>query len=185
MAISKIIIRLTLSTLIFLMGTLLFIGCDNKPQTSGTAHWDIVDVLPVGIAQPLKINYDNKINLVGITIIKLSSEELMVFYFWQPLQELGAFDKVFVHFTDANNNILFQNDHSLDPSWSSKKSHGKYIREMQRVKIDKGPEVKDCYVKVGIFAPDLSGWPRLKITTSGGMAIDESSMSAIVDHFIF
>lgn len=185
MAMSKIIIRLMFSTSLLLIGTLLYSGCDNKPQVSGTTHWDILDDLPAGIAQPLKINYGNKISLVGITTMKLSSEELMVFYFWQPQQELGAFNKVFVHFVDSNNNILFQNDHSLDPGWSSKRTQGKYIREMQRVKVVKDPQIKDCYVKVGVFAPDLSGWPRLDITSSGGMAVDQSSMSAIVDHLVF
>lgn len=179
------IIRLIFLTSMFLIGTLLCSGCDNKPQASGTTHWDILDDLPAEIARPLKINYDNKISLVGITTMKLSSEELMVFYFWQPQQELGAFNKVFVHFVDSSNNILFQNDHSLDPGWSSKKTQGKYIREMHRVKVVKDSKIKDCYVKIGVFAPDLSGWPRLEITNSGGMAIDQNSMSAIVDHLIF
>ncbi|OGW38629.1 MAG: hypothetical protein A2Y97_05810 [Nitrospirae bacterium RBG_13_39_12] len=142
---------------------------------------DVSDKKPGDIKKPLEINYGNKVKLLGITVDKLSQNQLRVVYFWQPIEELGSYKHVFVHFTDTENKMLFQNDHAFCQKKSFGELKGKFVKESYMLNIPESAAGKVGYIKIGLWAPDLKTGPRLQIVSRGEIPTDEGNTRAIVE----
>ena len=174
---------LCLIVLCLLIVALSCYGCTEKKEIASkeTPSCELLEKLPGDIAKPVQINYGNKIKLVGVTSKKLSADKWTVSYYWQPLDELGQFNQVFVHFVDTNNNMLFQNDHPFCQKKSFGEVKGKYVKETYLIAVPKKAAGKESSLKVGIFAPEAKGWPRVKIESAEGGTKEDDSTSALVD----
>jgi hypothetical protein len=163
-------------------------GCSKEKVSgsvvAGVGTCDVLDKQPGDIKKPLEINYGNKVKLLGITADKLSQNQLRVVYFWQPIEEFGSYQHVFVHFTDAENKILFQNDHALCQKKSFSELKGKFVKESYMLNIPEQAVGKVGYVKIGIWAPDVKSGPRLQIA-SKGITADDGNTRAIVEKLNF
>lgn len=161
-------------------------GCSKEKATGpavagpvGTC--DVLDKQPGDIKKPLEINYGNKVKLLGITADKLSHNQLRVVYFWQPIEELGSYQHVFVHFTDTENKMLFQNDHAFCQKKSFSELKGKFVKESYMLNIPEAAAGKVGYIKIGIWAPDLKSGSRLQIESRGIIPADDGNTRAIVE----
>ena len=94
------------------------------------------------------------------------------------MEELPSY-KVFVHFRDANNKILFQNDHLFYNTRSPEKYQGKFVKETYAVDIPPSAYGKEISIVIGVFATDSKG-ERLKIESSGETPRTDQDTGAIV-----
>ena len=162
-------------------------SCEKKEAVKAhpqrvTGPCEVFDKLPGNIAKPLKVNFGNRVELLGITINKLPKDQLSVTYYWQLLNDLGTYNTVFVHFTDKDNNILFQNDHDLCQRRPFSELRDKFIKEPYVISIPQSAAGKEIYVKLGMVSlePNVG---RLKIVSSGGMPTDDLTTRVIVEKF--
>jgi hypothetical protein len=180
----KGILRLLLVVWAVIAVVLSGCGKEKTSEPKGTVPvgaCDISDKQPGDIKKPLEINYGNKVKLLGITADKLSQNQLRIVYFWQPIEELGSYQHVFVHFTDTENNILFQNDHDFCQKKSFSELKGKFVKESYMLNIPESALGKVVYVKIGIYAYNLKSGPRLKIESRGKIPADDGNTRAIVE----
>ena len=176
-------------TILFLIGLMVIalIGCEKKEASKLSPHrvtgpCEVYDKLPGDIAKHVEVNFGNKVKLLGITINKLPKDKLNVTYYWQLLKELDTYDAVFVHFTDKDNKVLFQNDHDLCQRRLFSELKGKFIKEPYVINIPQSAIGKEVYVKAGIFSiePNVG---RLKIESTGGVPTDDLNTRATIEKF--
>lgn len=172
--------------------SLILLGCskERSVETKGTpveskaaGLCEVFDKLPGDVGKSVEVNYGNKIKLMGITVSKLSKNQLKVSYYWQPQEDLGEYKQVFVHFMDSENKGLFQNDHPF-----CQKPFGeikdKIVKETYTVDVPQSAEGKEVEVKVGIFSPPPGSGARLKVV-SPGTSVDDLNTRASVDKVRF
>ena len=138
---------------------------------------EIYDESPKGLLKPFNVNYGDQVRLLGISSAPLPENRLEVSYSWQILGDLGGYIS-FVHFTNLNDEVLFQNDHAIGPIRSYKELVGKFIKETYFVDIPQSALNKEVRVKVGIYSPE--GGNRLGIKSSGEIPTDDSHTSATI-----
>ena len=175
----RILYFIIVSTFVF---AVVLFGCSKEKVTeqkgSGTTGpCEILDRLPKDITKFLAVNYGNRIKLVGVIVKKQAQNKLQLSYYWQPIAKLDAYNTVFVHFTDKDNKVLFQNDHLF----CQKESQDKFLKETYVVDIPKTATDKEIYVKMGLYDPTPKGLGRLGIKSSGGVPTDEDNTRAIVE----
>jgi hypothetical protein len=179
----------TLYVAVFLIGLMVIalIGCEKKEATKLHPHrvtgpCEVYDKLPGDIAKPIDVNFGKKVKLLGITINKLPKDQLSVTYYWQLLNELNTYDAAFVHFTDKDNKVLFQNDHDLCQRRPFSELRGKFIKEPYMISIPQTAKGQEIYVKLGIFSiePNIG---RLRIESAEGVPTDELNTRATIDKF--
>jgi|GEM_PF-2292575 len=155
----------------------IVMGCEKKEAVKDRVHrvtgnCELYDKLPIDIQESIEVNFEDKIKLLGVTSKSLSKNQLSVTYYWQLLNELDTYDTVFVHFTDNNNNILFQDDHDFCQRRSFHELKNKFIKEPYIINIPQSAVGKEVYIKIGMVSlqPNIG---RLKILSSGGLPIDD------------
>jgi hypothetical protein len=181
------VISLSLSILLVVLILALVSGCQkekgtesNVPQSKAPNTCEILDKLPVDISQPVEINYDNKLKLLGTRVNKTSQNEMEISYYWQVLNDFDSYDTVFVHFTDLNNKPVSQNDHGFCQMRPYAELKDKFVKETYKIAIAQLPAGKEGYLKVGIYAPKLPNMPRLRIESAGKTSTDDEGTRAIV-----
>ena len=164
--------------------SLSMLGCSKEKTTElegqgpvGTC--EIVEKLPQDITKPLDVNFGNRIKLKGVTIDIQSEEKLRVSYYWDLMDALEAYNTIFVHFSDQDNKIVFQNDHTFCPQEPFEKLKGKIIKETFDVFFPKTAAGQEITLKIGLYDPKFSG--RLKIESSGGLTTDDDDTRAVVE----
>ncbi len=177
-----------LCLVVFLSAVLVMVisGCNKEKGSGPTAAvsvgtCEVLDKLPGDIKKPLEINYGNKVKLLGVTAEKLSQNQLRMVYYWQPSDDPGSFNTVFVHFTDADSKQLFGNDHLFCQQKSFNELKGKFIKESYMFNIPESAVGKVVYVKIGLWAPGLKSGPRLQIESAGTTPTDDGNTRSIVE----
>ena len=143
---------------------------------------EIYDQWPKTPVKPLDVNYGDKVRLLGMSCAQMPENRLEISYYWQILGDLSGYIS-FVHFTNPNNEILFQNDHAIGQMESYKELVGKFIKETHFIDVPPSAVNKEVYVKVGIFSPDRGD--RLGIKSSGEIPTDDSNTRATVGKIKF
>jgi len=156
-------------------GTFLSIYRNKDIKATGC---QILDKLPNDIAQPLEVNFGGKVVYLGTTIEKRADNQLKLSYYWQLKDDLGKYKQIFVHFTDNENNPLFQNDHAFCANRSFEELKGKFIKDTNWVGIPQSAKGKEINVKIGLYVPN---GPRLKVESTGKTPTDENNTRALVD----
>jgi len=142
---------------------------------------DIYDEAPQDIAKAVEVNYGNNIiKLIGLTIKKPLRTQLEISYYWKITGQIDSYIS-FVHFTDIDNNILFQNDHHFCQKLSFEDLKGKFIKETYVLNIPQSALHKEVDVKIGVFSPLLKSDQRLKIELNGDTLMDNGNTRAIID----
>jgi hypothetical protein len=154
---------------------------DRIKEYKGRITCDTFDTLPKDIEKPLVVNYSNKVNLLGITINKLCQHQIQISLFWRYIDNLGPYNAAFIHFTDIDNKILFQNDHDFCERRPFVEIKGKFIKETFIVNIPRSANGKKFDVKIGIYGPEITTNGRLKIDSAGGTSMDDGNTRAIVE----
>jgi hypothetical protein len=172
------------AAIVALIVAIFSLGCEKEkatmPKEAGpVGTCEILDALPKDVSRPGEINYANRIKLMGVTVNKKAQDKLQITYYWQPIDELGAFNMVFVHFTDQDNKVLFQNDHPFCQQYNLKEVKHKILKEMHVVDLPAYAKDKEIYLKLGLYDPKASG--RLKIISSGGVKMDDNGTRAIIE----
>jgi hypothetical protein len=157
-------------------------GCENRKtiDVKGNPSCEILYKAPATIAKPIDVNYGNKVKLLGATVEKLSQNSVKIIYYWQLLSDLGSYDRVFVHFSDSDNKILFQGDHDFCQKQSFATLKGKIIKETHLISVPQSEMGKEVYVKVGIFSPTSKPWDLLKIETTMGTETVHNNTSTVI-----
>jgi hypothetical protein len=173
-----------LMTVFLCVVSFVLLGCSKEkaaePKGKGPAETcEILDKLPKDVSKSVEIDYGNRIKLVGVTNNKQAQDKLQVSYYWQPIDELGAFNMVFVHFTDKNNKTIFQNDHSFCQQTSFEEMKGKIVKETFKIDLPKNAVGQEIFVKIGLYDPKSGR--RLKIESQGGIPADDGNTRAIVE----
>ena len=140
---------------------------EAEEYKAGPGPCVIYDKTPGDIATPAEVNFGNKVKLAGITAEKLSQKQVMIAYDWQILDAPGQYKQIFVHFTDSEGTILFQNDHELCSGKSLESIKGKSIKEIYVVDIPETAIGQEINVRIGVYVPEPD-YPRLAIKSSGG-----------------
>lgn len=140
----------------------------------------MLDKLPNDIARPLEVNFGGKVVYLGTTIEKSAENQLKITYYWQLKKDFGKYKQVFVHFTDKENNPLFQNDHEFCAKGSFEELKGKFIKDTHWVGIPQSAKGKEIDVKIGLYVPEENG-PRLEVESAGKTPTDEYNTRALVD----
>jgi 4-amino-4-deoxy-L-arabinose transferase-like glycosyltransferase len=140
----------------------------------------ILDELPHDIAQPLEVNFGGKVVYLGTTMEKRTENQWNISYYWQLQNDLGKYKQIFVHFTDKENNPLFQNDHEFCANRSFAELKGKFIKDTHWVGIPQSAKGKEINIKIGLYAPEENG-SRLKVESAGKALTDEYNTRALVD----
>jgi hypothetical protein len=173
-----------LAAIAALIVAIFSLGCEKEKATTpkeagpvGTC--EILDAMPIDVSKPVDINFANRIKLTGITVNKKAQDKLQITYYWQSMDELGAFNMVFVHFTDQDNKVLFQNDHPFCQKYNLKELKNKILKEMYVVDLPASAMGREIYLKLGLYDPKASG--RLKIISSGEVKMDDNATRAIVE----
>ena len=169
---------------LIISGAVAFSGCTKEKATGTkvtglTGACEIVDKLSKEVTKPLAIDYANKIKLLGITINKESQARLRVSYYWQLGESLGSYNTVFIHFTDKNNKVIFQNDHLFCQQKSFEELKGQVVQETFKVDFPQNALGQEIFVKIGLYDPKSGG--RLKIASTNGIPADDSNSRAIVE----
>lgn len=172
-----IILSLLISVAVALSGCTKEKMPGKTPLSKSTTTCDILEKLPSDIKKNSGVNYAGKVKFLGIEIKKMPRNQLKVSYYWQLLDELGPYNRVFVHFTDQSNKPLFQDDHDFCPNHSSEEIRGKFIEESDTVVVPASALGKEVSVKIGIYGLSVG---RLKIAETGGMPTDEQQTRALV-----
>jgi len=169
---------------LIISGAVAFSGCTKEkaagPKATGPAGTcEILDKLPKDLAKPMEVNFDNRINVLGVTVNKVSEEKLSVSYYWRPMGVLESYNTVFVHFTDKNNKGLFQNDHPFCQQKSFEELKGKIVKETFNVDFPKNVLGQEIFVKIGLYDPKSGG--RLKIASANVIPTDDDNTRAIIE----
>lgn len=163
----------------------LFIS--DYPDKKATFKIDLLpcemyDERPKDLMGSLEVNYGDKVRFLKMAFTKLPENRLEISYYWQIIGELGPYIS-FVHFTDLNNRILFQNDHAIGSKRSYNELIGKFIKETYFLDIPHSAANKEVYVKVGIYSP-VHG-DRLQIISSREIPTDDSGTRATIGKINF
>lgn len=185
----NIAINFYLIFIFMLSSILLYVGCtdkvkEEKPQVKEVEVKEfgcvVSDNKPNNIAKPIEVNFADKIKYLGISIEKISENQIKISYYWHLIDDLGKYKTVFVHFTDTSDAIIFQNDHEFCSQRSMYELKGRYIQETYMVQIPKTAKGKDINIKLGLYAIEPK-WPKLKVTSAGKITVDAENTSAIVE----
>lgn len=150
------------------------------PEAEKTLSCRLLGSLPGLPTGSVRINYGGEISLLGVTDTKVPGDRLEITYYWREMHELGAYDTVFVHFTDKADKILFQGDHPLCENRPFAALKGKVIQETQFIDITPAAEGKAVMLKIGLYDVSSRNYDRLKIESAAGAGTDDNNTRAIV-----
>ncbi|MGC9034728.1 MAG: DUF5696 domain-containing protein [Verrucomicrobiia bacterium] len=147
--------------------------------------------IPAGIywKKPIEENSEIKIKPYGAEFQMMSADSFQIAYIWDVQQPVNSDWTIFVHFTDKNGKILFQNDHKPEKP-ISQWSIGKIRTGPFTVKVPDGL-TPPFDVRVGMFKPEQG--PRARLIgkedgesryilgvvkrSDGGMIFEQSQVS--------
>jgi hypothetical protein len=177
------IMALLLCLLVVLLGCTKSKPQVSKPQVYGPC--EIIGNLPSEVTKPIEVNYGDKIKLLGVSWNKVRGDQLEISYYWQLIDNPGEFREVFVHFTDANDTALFQNDHTFCLKQGLDNLKGKLVKQTNIVNVPQSVKGKDIDVKMGLYDVHKPPYPRLAIKLSKGALMDQKSNRAVANTIKF
>lgn len=171
----------------FLAGCHSLFWVHGKKEVDSKANpvCEVIDKLPADMTKSAEVNYGNKVKLLGIKTEKLAKGQIKISYYWQPMEDLGSYSQVFVHFTDADNNILFQGDHPFCQKRPFTELKGKVIKEIHVIDVTPSVSGKDVVGKIGFYDLTPPKYDRLKVEASTGVQTDDNNTRATVGKFHF
>jgi hypothetical protein len=153
------------------------------PDGSETYTVGTVELLPresnLDVSNPVSINFDNQIELVGYDLSDLSpaaGEDVELTLYWRGLRDIDQDYVVFSHIIDPATSTIYAASDAQPANWSAPTSTwqlGSIIEDthMLTVNPDTPPGIYE--LEIGLYQQTPDGFPRLRIVTpDGGMAND-------------
>jgi len=134
-------------------------------------------VTNVAVSRPWVVSFDDKIAFLGYDIdaaVLSAGDKFHINYYWKCMEEVDEDYRVFVHVTDIDDNIVFQQDHEM-PLRTSLLKKGDVVMEEYDVRVPSNIENGVYLMKIGLY--DKGGRVRLPIVA--GKFIDSSSRAII------
>ena len=131
----------------------------------------------VKIQNPKVIIFDNKIAFLGYNIDNTKikpGETFHIVYFWKGLNETDIDYTVFVHITDKDGMIAFQQDHYL-PNPTSQWKKGDIIMEEYDVVVPSSIKTGKYYIRIGLY-DELGTKERLPIIDERSFVVEYSKI---------
>lgn len=165
-----------------LITSVLISGCQNKEQyKEGVGPCLIYEKLTDPLTHNMEINYGNKVMLLGIDFHKLNNNQIKITSYWYLKDDLGSYNKVFVHFVDADGNTQGY-DHEFCNLNSHEYLKEKFIKETYVVNYFEQHIERDNFINIGLYSPLISHPnPRLQILSAHN--ISENGMINKTAHF--
>lgn len=148
-----------------------------------------VDLLPrnddLGTPNPIRVNFDNQIELVGYALTDLSpaaggSTELTLY--WRGMKPISTDYKVFANILDPQTLTKYASSDAMPVNWQAPTSTwqpGVIIEDTHRLNIDPNAPPGIYELQIGLYSEDGS-ISRLRIVTpDGGMADDFLYLSRV------
>ena len=135
------------------------------------------NITNVSISRPWVVSFDDKIVFLGYDIdnsVLSAGGTFHIKYYWKCMEEFDEDYRVFVHVTDIDDTIIFQQDHEL-PIKTSLLKKGDIVMEEYDVRVPSNIENGVYLMKIGLYDRDEGG--RLPIVS--GRLIDSNSRAII------
>ncbi len=108
--------------------------------------------------------FDNDVRFTGFDFRMISETYALLHYEWKITSIKTPVFKIFVHFEDQNDRILFGHDHYLARGFTVSTDEQGHINERYVIKIPETALEKTLRVYIGLFVP--GDWRRVKIVNT-------------------
>lgn len=135
---------------------------------------------PGEVPNPLRINFDNRIALVGYDLSRRAAapgESLQVTLYWQALAEVSEDYTVFVHLLGEGTDSIWGRRDSQPQGGQSPTSGwqpGYMVRDDYEIVVDKATPPLVCIVEVGLY--NAGTGQRLAVLDADGRAYDNRAL---------
>jgi hypothetical protein len=159
------------------------------PDGAETVNVGTVELQPrvsdLGVPNPLSVNFDNQIELVGYSVSDLTPEaggSLDLTLYWRALQPIARDYVVFAHVIDPQTTTIYAgSDAAPGGSPTSTWAPGDIVEDRHTLTVNADTPPGIYEVEIGLYRnPGDGTFPRLRIVTGdGGMADDYTYLSRV------
>lgn len=141
----------------------------------------------LGVPNPVSINFDNQIELVGYELSSLApvaGETVELTLYWRALQPIAQDYIVFAHIIDPRTTMIFAGSDAMPANWTAPTSTwqvGTIITDTHTLAVSPDTPPGIYEVEVGLYLnPGDGTFPRLRVVTpDGGMADDFAYLTRV------
>ena len=141
----------------------------------------------LGVPNPISINFDNQIELVGYELSSLApvaGETVELTLYWRALQPIAQDYIVFAHIIDPRTTMIFAGSDAMPANWTAPTSTwqvGTIITDTHPLAVSPDTPPGIYEVEVGLYLnPGDGTFPRLRVVTpDGGMADDFAYLTRV------
>nr|MBA3869314.1 glycosyltransferase family 39 protein [Anaerolineae bacterium] len=146
-----------------------------------------VDSENLGVPNPIRVNFDNQIELVGYSLTDISptaGDSIDLTLYWRSLRKLDKDYKVFANIIDRPTLTKYASSDGMPVNWQAPTTTwetGKIIQDVHTLKVDPNAPPGIYETEIGLYAQSDDGTiQRLRIvTTDGGMANDSMDLTRV------
>ena len=145
------------------------------------------DAENLGVPNPIRINFDNQIELVGYEMTDLSpaaGDTVELTLYWRGMRAIGQNYKVFANILDPKTLTKYATSDGMPVNWNAPTSTwkpGEIIKDVHTLKVDPNTPPGIYETEIGWYLQTEDGsFPRLRIVTpDGGMADNYLNLSRV------
>ena len=168
---------------------------ERMKLTDGTEMLTIgqVDLQPradtenLGVPNPIRINFDNQIELVGYEMTDLSpaaGDTIELTLYWRGMQKIEQDYKIFANILDPKTLTKYAASDEMPVNWNAPTTTwkpGEIIKDVHTLKVDLNTPPGIYETEIGWYLQAEDGsFPRLRIVTpDGGMADNYLNLSRV------
>jgi hypothetical protein len=154
------------------------------PDGSETLSLGPTQLLPrprdLDVPNPINVNFDNQIELVGYDLSDLSVEtgsSVDLTLYWRGMRDIERDYVVFVHIIDPSTQTIYASSDAMPVQWQAPTSTwevGNVIEDTHTLNVNPDAPPGIYELEIGLYLQEPDGtFPRLRIVTpDGGMAND-------------
>jgi hypothetical protein len=162
-------------------------------QEAETLHIGQVELEPrtdsesLGVQNPIRVNFDNQIELVGYEITDLSpaaGDTIEMKLYWRAMQPITQDYKIFANILDVPSLTKYAASDGMPVNWNAPTTTwkvGEIIKDVHTLKVDPNAPPGIYETEIGWYLQAEDGsFPRLRIVTpDGGMADNFLNLSRV------
>jgi hypothetical protein len=145
------------------------------------------DTENLGMPNPIRVNFDNQIELVGYSLTSLSptvGDSVDLTLYWRGLKKLNKDYKVFANILDPATLTKYAASDGMPVNWQAPTTTwetGTIIKDVHTLKVDPNAPPGIYETQIGLYSQaDDGSIQRLRIVTpDGGMASDYLSLTRV------
>jgi 4-amino-4-deoxy-L-arabinose transferase-like glycosyltransferase len=145
------------------------------------------DIENLGVPNPIRINFDNQIELLGYEMTELSpaaGDTIELTLYWWAMQTVTQDYKIFTNILDPKTLTKFASSDGMPVNWNAPTTTwnpGEIIKDVHTLKVDPNTPPGIYETEIGWYLQAEDGsFPRLRIVTpDGGMADNYLNLSRV------